>query len=73
MRAKIKIHVTDQNISQLTNQNSDQSKFKLTLTNQKLSFDVVFVQLYVTQPRLHTCMQTRHSANQSMRTILVIL
>ena len=31
------------------------------------------VQLYVTQPCLHTLMQTRLSANQSARTILVIL
>ena len=45
---------------------SDQSKFKL-------SFDVAYVQLYVTQPCLHTLMQTRLWANQSVRTILVIL
>ena len=31
------------------------------------------VQLYVTQPCLHTLMQTRLSGNQSARTILVIL
>ena len=30
-------------------------------------------QLYVTQPCLHTLMQTRLSANQSARTIFVIL
>ena len=56
-------------IKTLINQNltdSDQSKFKL-------SFDVACVQLYVTQPCLHTLMQTRLSANQSTRTILVIL
>ena len=85
MREKIKIHFTDQNvfpyninltmaflnwpIKTLINQNLNwlwQSKFKL-------SFDAACVQLYVTQPCLHTLMQTRLSANQSARTILVIL
>ena len=56
-------------IKTLTSQNltdSDQSKFKL-------SSDVAYVQLYVTQPCLPTLMQTRLSTNQSACTILVIL
>ena len=54
-------------IKTLTNQNlnSDQPKFKL-------SFDVASVQVYVTQPCLHTLMQTRLSANESGHTVLVI-
>ena len=49
------------------------------LTNQNLHFEnlvvacLQLVYLYVTQPCLHTLMQTRLSANQSARTILVIL
>ena len=35
--------------------------------------DVACLQLYVTQPCLHTVMQTHLSANQSARTILDIL
>ena len=45
-------------------QTRDEEKFKL-------SFDVACVQLYITQPCLHTLMQTRLSANQSAHTILV--
>ena len=45
-----------------------------TLTFENLVIgDVACVQLYVKQPCLHTLMQTRLSANQSARTILVIL
>ena len=38
-----------------------------------VNVDVACLQPYVTQPCLHTLMQTRLSANQSARTILVIL
>jgi len=68
-------HYFDNGISQLTNQNSDQSKFKLTLTNQNLNSLSMWrmCTTYITQACLHTLMQTRLSTNQSARTILVIL
>ena len=75
MREKIKIHFTDQNVS----------SYNINLTMAFLNWPIKTyilkiwwsamwrVQLYVTQPCLHTLMQTRLLANQSMRTILVIL
>ena len=75
MREKIKVHFTDQNISpyniNLTMAFLNWPESKLW-SKFKLSFDVACVQLYVTQPCLHTLMQTRLLANQSTRTILVI-
>ena len=75
MQEKIKIHFTDQDIS----------SYNINLTIAFLNWPIKtyilkiwwsamwHVQLYNTQPCLHTLMQTHHLANQSARTILVIL
>ena len=75
MREKIKIHFTDENVSSYSI-NLTMAFFNWPIKTYilKIWWSVMWrVQLYVTQPCLHTLMQTRLLANQSVRTILVIL
>ena len=62
-------HWLDNEISQQTNQNVH---FENLVVAQVVAC-LQLVYLYVTQPCLHTLLKTRLSANQSARSILVIL
>ena len=64
----IKMHLPTTLISQW-NFSTDQSK--LTFQNLVMACLQLVYLKYITQPSLHTLMQTRLSANQSVRNILV--
>ena len=67
-------HLFDNGISLLTNQNSDHSKFKLTLTNQNLNYLSMWrVYNFTSHNRLYILSGKHASRPIRARTILVIL